>query len=77
MSYQLRPNDLIDREREALNQVVTSAGPGGRNHETDLRLAVNAIFWGIRTGCYLPKEYPSWQEAPDILVRPFGQNQRS
>lgn len=64
MRNQLYPSDLTDREWEYINPLIPSAKPGGRNRKTDMRLAVNAIFYLTRTGCawrYLPREYPPWQ----------------
>jgi putative transposase len=51
------PSDLSDREWERLAPLIPPAKPGGRPRETDMRSAMNAIFYLLRTGCpwrYLP-----------------------
>src|SRR4029079_18039601 len=52
------PSDLIDPEWERLAQLIPPAKPGGRPRKTDMRSAMNAIFYLLRTGCpwrYLPR----------------------
>ena len=49
------PSDLTDPEWSAWP--VPAAKPGGRPRKTDMRSAMNAIFYLLRTGCpwrYLP-----------------------
>jgi putative transposase len=61
MSYQLYPSDLADREWKYIKPLIPAAKPGGQYRKTDMRLAINAIFYITRTGCqwrYLPREYP-------------------
>jgi transposase len=52
------PSDLTDAEWERLGPLIPSAKPGGRPRKTDMRSAMNAIFYLLRTGCpwrYLPR----------------------
>jgi transposase len=51
------PSDLTDAQWECLAPLIPAAKPGGRPRKTDMRLAMNAIFYLLRTGCpwrYLP-----------------------
>ena len=51
------PSDLTDPEWERLGPLIPSAKAGGRPRKTDMRSAMNAIFYLLRTGCpwrYLP-----------------------
>jgi len=51
------PSDLSDGEWERLAPLIPAAKPGGRPRKTDMRSAMNAIFYLLRTGCpwrYLP-----------------------
>ncbi|UOM36732.1 transposase [Acuticoccus sp. I52.16.1] len=53
------PSDLTDAERERLAPLVPAASPGGRPRKTDMRAAMNAILYLLRTGCpwrYLPRD---------------------
>ena len=53
------PSDLSDGEWERLEPLIPQAKPGGRPRKTDMRSAMNAIFYLLRTGCpwrYLPQE---------------------
>jgi transposase len=53
------PSDLTDAEWERLAPRIPAAKPGGRPRKTDMRSAMNAIFYLLRTGCpwrYLPRE---------------------
>lgn len=53
------PSDLTDPEWERLAPLIPRARPGGRPRKTDMRSAMNAIFYLLRTGCpwrYLPRE---------------------
>src|ERR1700724_1465629 len=56
------PSNLTDVEWERLKPLIPEAGPGGRPRKTDMRAAMNAIFYLLRTGCpwrYLPRdEFP-------------------
>jgi putative transposase len=53
------PSDLTDVEWERLQPLIPDATPGGRPRKTDMRTAMNAIFYLLRTGCpwrYLPRD---------------------
>jgi transposase len=53
------PSDMTDAEWAVLEPLVPPAKPGGRPRETDMRAALNAIFYLLRTGCpwrYLPRD---------------------
>ena len=52
------PSDLTDAQWALLEQLIPPADPGGRPRTTDMRAAMNAIFYLLRTGCpwrYLPR----------------------
>jgi transposase len=52
------PSDLTDAEWERFEPLIPAAKPGGRPRKTDMRAAMNAIFFLLRTGCpwrYLPR----------------------
>jgi putative transposase len=52
------PSDLRDTEWAGLAPLIPEASPGGRPRKTDMRAAMNAIFYLLRTGCpwrYLPR----------------------
>jgi transposase len=51
------PSDLTDLEWDRLAPLIPPVKPGGRPRKTDMRSAMNAIFYLLRTGCpwrYLP-----------------------
>lgn len=53
------PSDLTDCEWARLAPLIPPAKPGGRPRETDMREAMNAILYLLRTGCpwrYLPRD---------------------
>ena len=53
------PSDPTDGEWRRLAPLIPAAKPGGRARKTDMRAALNAIFYLLRTGCpwrYLPPE---------------------
>ena len=53
------PSDLQDAEWARLEPLIPPARPGGRPRKTDMRAAVNAILYLLRTGRpwrYLPRE---------------------
>jgi putative transposase len=53
------PSDLTEAEWERLRPLIPDAMPGGRPRKTDMRAAMNAIFYLLRTGCpwrYLPRD---------------------
>ena len=52
------PSDLTDEQWQRLEPLIPSAKLGGRPRKTDMRAAMNAIFYLLRTGCpwrYLPR----------------------
>ncbi len=52
------PSDLTDDQWARLEPLIPEAKPGGRPRKTDMRAALNAIFFLLRTGCpwrYLPR----------------------
>jgi transposase len=65
------PSDLRDAEWARLAPLILEASPGGRPRKTDMRAAVNAIFYLLRTGCawrYLPRErFPPRSTVYNIL----------
>ena len=53
------PSDLTDAEWDRLAPLIPPASPGGRPRTTDMRSAMNAILYLLRTGCpwrYLPRD---------------------
>jgi putative transposase len=53
------PSNLTDAEWERLGVLIPPAKPGGRPRRTDMRAAMNAILYLLRTGCpwrYLPRD---------------------
>lgn len=79
------PSDLTDAEWERLEPLIPPAKPGGRPRETDMRQAMNAIFYLLRTGCpwrYLPRDgFPPRSTEPRrwVVERTFswlGRNRR-
>ena len=53
------PSDLRDAERARLEPLIPEASPGGRPRKTEMRAAMNAILYLLRTGCpwrYLPRD---------------------
>src|SRR6516225_2888156 len=53
------PSDLRDAEWARLAPLIPEALPGGRPRKTDMRAAMNAILYLLRTGCpwrYLPRD---------------------
>ena len=53
------PSDLRDAEWARLEPMIPLARPGGRPRKTDMRAAMNANLYLLRTGCprrYLPRE---------------------
>lgn len=53
------PSDLMDAEWERLAPLIPDAKPGGRPRTTEMRAAMNAILYLLRTGCpwrYLPRD---------------------
>ena len=53
------PSDLTDAEWARLEPLIPAAEPGGPPRKTDMRAAMNAILYLLRTGCpwrYLPRD---------------------
>jgi transposase len=53
------PSDLTDDEWARLVPLIPPSKPGGRPRGTDMREAMNAILYLLRTGCpwrYLPRD---------------------
>ena len=53
------PSDLRDAEWARLEPLIPPARPGGRPRKADMRAAMNAILYLLRTGCpwrYLPRD---------------------
>jgi transposase len=53
------PSNLSDEEWARLGPLIPAATPGGRPRKTDMRSAMNAILYLLRTGCpwrYLPRD---------------------
>src|SRR3954451_7148473 len=53
------PSDLRDPEWARLEPLIPPSRPGGRPRKTDMRAAMNAILYLLRTGCpwrYLPRD---------------------
>jgi transposase len=53
------PSDLKDAECARLEPLIPAASPGGRPRQTDMRAAMSAILYLLRTGCpwrYLPRD---------------------
>ncbi|HTZ67954.1 MAG TPA: transposase [Roseiarcus sp.] len=66
------PSDLSDAEWDRLAPLIASAKPGGRPRQ--MRLAKNAIFYLLRTGCpwrYLPPEVFPPRAMVDNIFRAF------
>ena len=52
------PSDLTDGQWARLEPLIPPATPGGRPRQTNMRVAMNAILYLLRTGCpwrYLPR----------------------
>jgi transposase len=55
------PSDLTDAEWALIAPMIPPPRKGGRKRETDMREAMNAIRYVLRTGCQwrmLPKDFP-------------------
>ncbi|MYE53725.1 MAG: transposase [Chloroflexi bacterium] len=58
------PSDLTDDQWKLLSPLLPASKPGGRPRTVDLREALNAILYVLRTGCalrMLPHDLPPWQ----------------
>jgi transposase len=67
------PSDMTDGEWVRLEPLIPPAKPGGRLRETNMREAINAILYLLRTGCpwcYLPREgFPPRSTPRNIRAR--------
>jgi transposase len=68
------PSNVTGRELSVLEPLIPPATPGGRLRKTDMREAMNAIFYLLRTGCpwcYLPRDGFPARSAVDNIFRKF------
>ena len=68
------PSDLPDAEWVRLEPMIPSARPRGRPRKTDMRAAMNAILYLLRTGCpwrYLPRDRFSPRSTVYNIFRKF------
>jgi transposase len=59
------PSDMTDGEWARLEPLIPAAKPGGRPRTTNMREAINAILYLLRTGCpwrYLLRWSHQWHE---------------
>ena len=67
------PSDLTEVQWRRLEPLIPAAKPGGRPRKTDMRAAMNAIFYLLRTGCpwrYLPRgPFPPRSTVYNIFVK--------
>src|SRR5215470_10676069 len=71
------PSDLRDAEWARLEPLIPPARPGGRPRKTDMRAAMNAIFYLLRTGCpwrYLPRDSFPPRSTVYNIFRKFQRN---
>jgi putative transposase len=64
------PSDLTDHEWELIEPLIPAAKSGGRPRGTDMREAINAMFYVLRTGCaweYLPHDFPNYKTVFDYF----------
>ena len=65
------PSDLRDAEWARLEPLIPRASPGGRPRKTDMRAALKAILYLLRTGCpwhYLRRDgFPARSTVDNIL----------
>lgn len=65
------PSDVTDAEWAVLAPLIPDATPGGRPRKTDMRSAMNAMLFLLRTGCpwrYLPRDgFPPRSTVYNIL----------
>ena len=58
------PSDLSDEEWQHLRVLLPRKRGKGRRPKHDLRQMINAILYGVRTGCQwraLPHEFAAWE----------------
>jgi putative transposase len=59
----LSDTDLTHAAWALIASMLPAARPGGRPRKINIRAALNAIFYLLRTGCQwrlLPREFPDW-----------------
>ena len=70
------PSDLRDAEWARLAPLIPEASPGGRPRKTDMRAAMNAIFYLLCIGWlwrYLPRDsFPPRSTVYNIAARRMG-----
>ncbi len=68
------PSDMTGAEWVRLKPLIPPAKPGGRPRTTDMRDAINAIPYLLRTGCpwrYLPRDGFPPRSTVDNIFRNF------
>jgi putative transposase len=54
-------SDLTDGQWQQLEPLIPPRKPGGRDRSADMREVINAINYGLRTGCHwhlIPHDFP-------------------
>ena len=72
MDTKTYPSDLTDEQWKLIEPLLPPAKPGGRPRTTDMREAVNAILYLVRTGCswrMVPHDFPPWSTVYDYYRR--------
>src|SRR5258708_30349260 len=70
MERQACPSDLNDAEWDIMQDYIRAVLPGGRPTTDRRREIVNAILYGLRTGCgweYRPHEFGCWKTGYDYV----------
>ena len=55
------PTDMTDEQWAVISRLIPKAKAGGRPRSVDLREVLNALFYGVRTGCawrMWPQNFP-------------------
>src|SRR5215471_20323250 len=71
------PSDMRDAEWERLEPLIPSTRRGGRPRKTNMRAAMNAILYLLRTGCpwrYLPRDHFPPRSTVYNIFRKFQRN---
>jgi putative transposase len=66
------PSDLTDARWDIIKSYLPAARIYGRPRKTDLREAVNAIFYRNRNGCTwraLPRDFPPWRTVYNYFIK--------
>jgi len=72
MNAKRYPTDLTDAQWRRLEPLIPKAKPGGRPRSTDMREALNAMFYIARSGCawrMLPKDFPPWRTVYEFFAQ--------